>query len=72
MTHELATLGTYLHRDEAEIACACLASEGIAAIVVADDEGGLSPGFFTDFRIRLVVRSADLPAAREALSVSAE
>ncbi len=61
----MQTVCTFLHRDEADIACARLAAAGIPAIVVADDEGGLSVGFFTDFRIRLVVRDEDVPDARE-------
>lgn len=60
----LQTVSTFLHRDEADIACARLAAEGIPALVVADDEGGLSVGFFTEFRIRLVVRDEDVPGAR--------
>ena len=59
----LATVGSYLHRDEAEIACARLGAEGIAARVVADDEGGLNPGFFAEYRIRIEVRVADRAAA---------
>ncbi|MET0831806.1 MAG: hypothetical protein ABWY62_05435 [Acidimicrobiia bacterium] len=65
MSDGMQTVCTFLHRDEADIACARLAAAGIPAIVVADDEGGLSVGFFTDFRIRLVVRDEDVPGARE-------
>lgn len=65
MTDGLQTVCTFLHRDEADIACARLAGAGIPAIVVADDESGLNVGFFTDFRIRLVVRDEDVPDARE-------
>lgn len=53
------TAGSFLHRGEAEIAKAHLDAEGIAAVVVADDEGGLSPGFYRDHRVRLAVRAAD-------------
>ena len=58
------TVATYLHRGEAEICLALLSSAGIAARVVADDEGGLNPGFFADYAVRLVVRPGDLETAR--------
>ncbi len=51
----LVTVATFLHRGEAEVASASLRSAGIEAMIVADDEGGLSPGFFTEHRVRLVV-----------------
>lgn len=67
---DLVTVETFLHRDEAEIARAHLASEGISAMVVADDEGGLSPGFFAEFRIRLVTTVASRAAAWDVLAVA--
>ncbi len=60
----LTTVASYLSRGDAEIARARLAGEGLDAIVQADDEGGLNPGFFAEYRVRLVVRAAD--AARAA------
>jgi Putative prokaryotic signal transducing protein len=65
VTDGMQTLCTFLHRDEADIARARLASAGIPALVIADDEGGWSVGFFSDFRIRLVVRDEDVPDARD-------
>ena len=44
-----ATVGTFETRDEAEIAAVMLHSAGIRALVVADDEGGLNPGFFGEY-----------------------
>ena len=51
----LLTVATFLHRGEAEVAAASLRAGGVEALVIADDEGGLSPGFFTEHRVRLVV-----------------
>ena len=56
-------------RSDAEIGRASLSSVGIDAIVRADDEGGLNPGFFSDFRVALVVRSADVAEARQQLGL---
>lgn len=68
--NDLITVATFLHRGEAEISQARLAAAGIDAIVQADDEGGLNPGFFDEYRVRLVVRSGDADAALETLSDS--
>ncbi len=64
---DLVTVATFLHRGEAEIARARLANVGLLALVIADDEGGLNPGFFRDYAIRLVVRSDDEADATELL-----
>ena len=61
------TVATYEYRDEAEIALAQLSSVGIRGRVVADDEGGLNPGFFADYAVRLTVMAQDEAAARVAL-----
>ncbi len=52
----LVTVSIFALRHEAEIAKARLAAEGIPAHVQADDEGGLNPGFFDEYGVRLVVR----------------
>lgn len=57
----------YLFRGDAEIALAKLASAGIAGYVRADDEGGLNPGFFSEYRVAVVVNSAEAAAAGELL-----
>ncbi len=67
---DLVTVESYLHRDEADIARAHLASAGIEAMVVADDEGGLSPGFFAEFRVRLVTTATNRTAAWDVLGVA--
>ena len=65
---ELDTVATYQLRHEAEIARAALQSAGIDAMVFADNEGGLNPGFFADYGVRLVVRTSDLGDARKLLA----
>lgn len=54
--------------NEAELARAHLAAEGIDASVAADDIGGMYPGVSLG-RIRLLVLHDDLAAAKEILGV---
>jgi hypothetical protein len=54
--------------NEAELARAHLAAEGIEASVAADDIGGMYPGVSLG-RIRLLVLHEDLAAAKEILGV---
>ena len=63
------TVHVYSYRSDAEIAVARLAADGIDAAVRADDEGGLNPGFFSRYGVRLVVRPADLEDAYESLGI---
>jgi proteasome lid subunit RPN8/RPN11 len=65
----LATVAVYTIRSDAEIVKARLVSEGIEAIVVADDEGGLNPGFYSRYGVRVVVAADDLVAAHRALDL---
>jgi len=67
---DLATVAVFLLRHEAEIARARLAAEGIPALVQADDEGGLNPGFFAAYGVRLVVRREEQAAAAAVLGES--
>ncbi len=69
---DLVTVATYLFRHEAEIARAHLAAEGIASVVQADDEGGLNPGFFADYGVRLVVTNEQRSAAEAVLFETGE
>ena len=62
-------IGEYLYRGDAEIARAQLVGEGIAALVRADDEGGLNPGFFSEYRVVLLVNSTDAARARDVLGL---
>lgn len=61
---DLVAVAVYPFRGDAEVARAHLAAEGIAAVVVADDEGGLNPGFYARYGVRVLVRSPDVAAAR--------
>ena len=58
-----STVASFESRDEADITVALLDSQGISAMVVADDEGGLNPGFFSDYSVRVVVAEADAGSA---------
>ena len=66
---DLATVAVYPIRSDAEIVRARLMSEGIEALVIADDEGGLNPGFYARYGVRVVVGAADLVAAYEILDL---
>ncbi len=66
---DLVTLAVYPTRSDAEIVKARLVSDGIEAIVIADDEGGLNPGFYSRYGVRVVVASGDLTDARESVGV---
>ncbi|MFV9673339.1 MAG: Mov34/MPN/PAD-1 family protein [Acidimicrobiia bacterium] len=66
---DLVTLAVYPTRSDAEIVKARLASDGIEAIVIADDEGGLNPGFYSRYGVRVIVASGDLTDARESVGV---
>ncbi len=66
---DLATVSVYTTRSDAEIAKARLEADGIDAIVIADDEGGLNPGFYSRYGVRVVVTPDDLPDARESLGI---
>jgi proteasome lid subunit RPN8/RPN11 len=68
----LVTVWTYPVRSDAEIARAALDSAGIDSVVRADDEGGLNPGFFAEYAIRVEVRPTDIAAARTILGVVPE
>jgi len=66
---QTVVVGEYLYRDEAEIARAHLDAEGIQAAVRADDEGGLNPGFFSEYRVVLLVDGGDAAEARDVLGM---
>jgi proteasome lid subunit RPN8/RPN11 len=68
-TDDLATVHVYTTRSDAEIARAKLVGEGIDALVIADDEGGLNPGFYDRYGVRVVVRADQIAAARTALGI---
>ncbi len=64
-----ATVQVYPVRSDADIAVARLAADGIHASVHQDDEGGLNPGFFKRYGVRVEVRSEDLEDAFESLGI---
>lgn len=64
-----AVVGQYLYRGDAEVARALLASQGIESYVKAEDEGGLNPGFFSEYRVVLVVDTAQVGEARAVLGL---
>jgi proteasome lid subunit RPN8/RPN11 len=66
---DLVTVAVYPTRSDAEIVRARLVSDGIEAIVIADDEGGLNPGFYSKYGVRVVVASGDLTSARESVGI---
>jgi len=67
----LVTVAVFATRGDAEITRALLLDAGIEALVQADDEGGLNPGFYRDYGVRLVVTAEDAVAARDVLEGTA-
>ncbi len=63
------TVQVFPFRSDAEIALARLAADGIKAAIRADDEGGLNPGFFKRYGVRLEVDGSDLEDAYESLGI---
>ena len=65
---------TFSDRGEAEIARSLLETEGIDAMVAADDVGGTTPSLDFSAGLQLVVEAADVDRAREVLDevISAE
>ena len=65
---DLVTVEVFPVRSDAEVARARLAVAGIRSVVRADDEGGLNPGFFARYGVRLEVRSDEAGLARATLA----
>lgn len=63
------TVAVYGVRSDGEIAKARLAADGIDARLAVDDEGGLNPGFFSLYGVRLIVRPPDVQDAYESLGI---
>lgn len=63
------TVATYPVRSDAEIARARLAADGVASRIAVDDEGGLNPGFYRDYGVRLLVAEDDLDDASLSLGI---
>ncbi|HDK46224.1 MAG TPA: hypothetical protein ENG94_08115 [Actinobacteria bacterium] len=60
---DMTRVARFSHRVEAELARASLESEGIPALLLADDAGGTWPGL----PINLLVEAADIEAAKDVL-----
>ena len=65
----LVTVKTFDVLSEAEIARARLAADGVASVIQADNEGGLNPGFYRSYGVRLEVDEVDLDDALDSLGV---
>jgi len=63
------TVAVYDVRSDGEIAKARLAADGIDSRIAVDDEGGLNPGFFSLYGVRLIVRPTDVADAYESLGI---
>lgn len=63
------TVRVYPVRSDAEIARARLAADGIRSSIAVDDEGGLNPGFYRDYGVRLIVDEDDLDDAMISLGI---
>lgn len=66
---DLVTVHTYPYVSDAEIGRARLAADGISSVVRVDNEGGLNPGFYREYGVRLEVDEADLDDALDSLGV---
>ena len=58
---------TFTNRGEAEIACSLLEAEGISAVVMSEERGGLTPSLDFTSGVPLLVESDDADRARELL-----
>lgn len=63
------TVAVYPVRSDADIAVARLSADGIVATIHQDDEGGLNPGFFKRYGVRVNVRPDDLEDAFRSLGI---
>ena len=66
---DIVTINVYPYRADAELAVARLAADGIKAAVRDDNEGGLNPGFFKHYGVRIEVDAQDLDDAFESLGI---
>lgn len=66
---QFVTVCEYAVRSDAVIAVSRLAADGIVAAVRADDEGGLNPGFYRRYAVRVEVEASDVLDAYESLGI---
>ena len=69
MTDDIVMLERFPSELDAEIAKSVLGCEGIPAMILKDDAGGMEPQFQLTMGVRLMVRQADLDRAREILDL---
>jgi hypothetical protein len=69
---DAVVLETFSSRIEAEMAAGLLESEGVPALVLADDAGGAYPSLQFVRGVRLLVAAEDAYRAREILAAMAE
>jgi hypothetical protein len=67
----LVVVNTFRNRQEAELAQSALEAAGIESIVMADDAGGVQPGFWESEPVRILVRSENETEARDVLTTTA-
>ncbi len=72
MVDEIIEVAKFFNRVEAEVACAKLRAEDIAAYLKTDDAGGLHPELDFTRGIRLMVLAADEESALELLTVGSK
>jgi hypothetical protein len=70
MPEDFVTLTTFADPGEAEIVCARLRDEGVAAFVSGDIATGVFPGLGATSQVQLQVPQADLERAQEVLAAS--
>jgi len=68
MSDEIVFLRCYPSEMDAIFARTMLESEGIQAIIMKDDAGGMEPQFQLTQGVRLMVRAGDLERARELIA----
>ena len=66
---DIVTINVYPYRADAELAVARLAADGIKSVVRDDNEGGLNPGFFKQYGVRIEVAVEDVDDAFESLGI---
>lgn len=66
----LEAVGNFLTRVDAELACGALQAAGIAAMVSADDAGGLRPHLWMG-GVRVLVPAPEFERALEVLAAAA-
>ncbi len=71
MADDIVEVARFYNRMEAEVACARLRADDIAAYLKTDDAGGIHPELDFTRGIRVMVLAGDEELARELLTASA-